>query len=55
MTLADLTALYSKVLRERPELQGDRNVDLFIQDCIEELRNRPTPPSPKAPVDYDTH
>lgn len=46
LSLADQTALFSKVLRERPELQGNRAVDLFIQDCIEVLRDRaPAKPS----------
>lgn len=47
MTLAELTALMSRVLRDRPELQGDRKVELFIQDCIEAVRDRP-------PVDETT-
>lgn len=50
MTLAELTALYSRVLRERPELQGDRKVDLFIQDCIEVLRDRA--PAKPSPIDH---
>lgn len=56
MTLAELTALYSKVLRARPELQGNRAVDIYIQDCIEEVRRqeagRPKERAPIAPVDF---
>lgn len=56
MTLAALTALYSKVLRARPELQGNRAVDLFIQDCIDEQRRqeagRPKERAPLAPCDF---
>ena len=54
----DLTALFSRVLRERPELQGNRAVDLFIQDNIEIVRRypqRPEPRPPLAPVDLDDH
>lgn len=38
MSLADLTALMSKVGRSRPELMQDRNVALFIQACIDEAK-----------------
>jgi len=57
LSLAELTAIYSRVLRERPELQGNRAVDLFIQDCIDELKARPERQGerpPLAPVDFDT-
>ncbi|MEO9297548.1 hypothetical protein [Devosia alba] len=46
LSLAELTALFSEVLRERPELQGNRAVELFIQDCIEVLRDR----APEMPI-----
>ncbi|MGV8856249.1 MAG: hypothetical protein ACOH2L_16585 [Devosia sp.] len=63
MTLADLTALYSTVMRERKDLQGDRNVELFIQACIEEQRRQDARRRPEragdrpplAPVDLDTY
>ncbi len=54
MTLAELTDLYSIVLRRRPDLRGVRDVDLFIQDCIDELKSRPErprEPRPLVPVD----
>lgn len=38
MTLSDLTALMSRVGRQKPELVRDRNVALFIQACIEEAK-----------------
>lgn len=40
MTLADLTTLMSKVGKANPSLVGDRNVALFIQACIEEMRRQ---------------
>lgn len=39
MTLAEMTALMSKVGRQRPELMQDRNVALFIQACIDEAKD----------------
>lgn len=56
MTMAELTDLFSRVMRERPALTGDRNVALFIQDSIEIVRQRPAPPTrrlPFAPVDVN--
>lgn len=41
MTLAELTALMSRVGRDNPKLMQDRNVALFIQACIEEARKLP--------------
>lgn len=41
MTLAELTALMSKVGKTNPALVSDRNVALFIQACIEEARKLP--------------
>lgn len=38
MTLAILTAIMSKVMKQHPELHGDRNVAIFVQACIEEGR-----------------
>lgn len=38
MTLAELTALMSRVGLRKPELMRDRNVALFIQECIDEAR-----------------
>ena len=38
MTLAEMTALMSRVGRRRPELMCDRSVAIFIQECIEEAR-----------------
>ena len=42
MTLAELTALMSKVGRDNPELMKSREVALFIQACIEEARKAKT-------------
>lgn len=56
ITMAALTELFSQVMRERPELHGNRAVNLFIQDSIEILRQRPQQPSarpPFAPVDVN--
>ena len=39
--MAELTDLFSRVMRERPALTGDRNVALFIQDSIEIVRQQP--------------
>lgn len=38
MTLADLTALLSRVSKENPKLMDSREVALFIQACIEAQR-----------------
>ena len=43
MTLAELTALMSKVGRDNPELMKSREVALFIQACIEEARRHSRP------------
>jgi hypothetical protein len=42
MTLADLTALLSRVSKENPDLMKSREVALFIQACIEEARKTRT-------------
>ena len=42
MTLAELTALMSKVGKDNPELMKSREVALFIQACIEEARKTKT-------------
>ena len=53
MTLADLTALLSRVSREQPELIKDRNVSLFVEACIDEGRKLPVgAPSQAAAVDF---
>lgn len=41
VTLAEMTALMSKVGRANPALVQDRNVALFIQACIEEAKKLP--------------
>ena len=55
MTLADLTALLSRVSKENPKLMESREVALFIQACIEVQRRedgmRPELVPPIAPVD----
>jgi uncharacterized membrane protein (UPF0182 family) len=38
MTLPKLTALFSRISRENPELMKSREVSLFIQACIERQR-----------------
>jgi len=56
MTLAELTALMSRVGAKNRALMSDRNVALFVQACIEEARGlpqRPGPRPPLAPVDFD--
>lgn len=60
MTLADLTALFSRVSRENPKLVDSREVSIFIQACIEKQRvedgQRPDDELPPlAPVDVDQH
>lgn len=45
MTMAEITALMSKVGRDNPELMKSREVGLFIQACIEEARKLTAPPS----------
>lgn len=52
MTLAELTALMSKVGAKNRSLMQDRNVGLFVQACIEEARKLPREKAPLAPVDY---
>jgi hypothetical protein len=57
VTLADLTALFSRVGHDNPELMKSREVSLFIQACIERqrlddgIRVKDLPPL--APVDLD--
>lgn len=46
MTMAEITALMSKVGRDHPELMKSRDVALFIQACIEEARKLKAPSSP---------
>lgn len=48
MSLADLTALMSKVGKANPALVGDRSVALFIQACIDEARKLPVEQPPPA-------
>lgn len=45
MTLAEMTALMSRVGRANPALVQDRNVALFIQACIEEARKTESGPA----------
>lgn len=56
MSLADLTALMSKVGKANPALVGDRNVALFIQACIEQQKIadavQPKDRAPLAPCDF---
>lgn len=54
MTLADITAVMSRVGRANPALLQDRAVQLFIEAVIEEARKLPAGRSespPLAPVD----
>lgn len=51
MTLAELTALMSRVGQRMPELVRDRSVALFIQACIDEARKLPVEHAPLAPAD----
>lgn len=46
MTLAELTALMSRVGKDKPDLMKSREVALFIEACIEEARKFTSPPSP---------
>lgn len=51
MTLADLTALLSRVGRDHPKLTESREVALFIDACIAEGRKLPVEQAPFAPAD----
>ena len=51
MTLADLTALISRVSKENPKLMDSREVCQFVQACVEEARKLPVGRAPIAPVD----
>lgn len=57
MTLADLTALLSRVSKEHPELMESRELALFLEACIERQRQedgmRPAELPPLSPVDVD--
>jgi hypothetical protein len=59
MTLADLTALLSRVSKENPKLMDSREVALFIQACIEKQRRddgiRAEALPRIAPVDFDVN
>ena len=51
MTLADLTALLSRVGKQRPELMTSRDSQLLIEAIIEEGRKLPAEKAPFEPVD----
>lgn len=51
MTLADLTALLSRVGRQRPDLMKSRDSQLLIEAIIEEGRKLPAERPPRAPCD----
>lgn len=51
MTLADLTALLSRVGNRHPELMTARENRLLIEAIIEEGRKLPPERPPQAPVD----
>jgi hypothetical protein len=51
MTLADLTALLSRVGKRSPELMASRDNQLLIEAIIEEGRKLPAEKVPRAPVD----
>lgn len=51
MTLAELTALLSRVGKRNPELMAARESRLLIDAIIEEGRKLPTERPPLAPVD----
>lgn len=53
MTLADLTALLSRVGRDHPKLMESREAKLLIDAIIEEGRKLPRDRLPAAPVDFD--
>lgn len=40
MTLPEFTELVSAVLRNEKTLQQDRNVSIFLDKCIEEMKRR---------------
>lgn len=51
MTLADLTALLSRVGKTHPELVADEKVRRYILLVVDEGRKLPVPRPPFAPVD----
>jgi hypothetical protein len=51
MTLAELTALLSRVGKRRPDLMTSRDSQLLIEAIVEEGRKLPTERAPRAPVD----
>lgn len=53
MTLADLTALLSRVGKEHPKLMEPRDAVLLIEAIIAEGRKLPAVRVPIAPVDVD--
>lgn len=51
MTLADLTALLSRVGKQHPALMTSRDSQLLIEAIVEEGRKLPAEKAPRAPVD----
>lgn len=51
MTLADLTALLSRIGRRDPELMSTRDARLLVDAIIDEGRKLPAGKTPRAPVD----
>lgn len=55
MTLAELTALLSRVGKASPHLMESRDTRLLIEAIIAEGRKLPVERAPIAPVDLDRH
>lgn len=51
MTPADVSALLSRVGKEKPELMNTRDGRLLVEAILEEARKLPTERPPIAPVD----
>lgn len=51
MTLAELSALLSRVGKRHPELMAARENQLLIQAIVEEGRKLPAERAPQAPCD----
>lgn len=51
MTLAELTALLSRIGKKHPDLMKSRDAQLLIDAIVEEGRRLPAGRAPVAPVD----
>lgn len=51
MTLADVSAILSRVGRDHPDLMNTRDGRLLVEAILEEARKLPVDRAPIAPVD----